>query len=239
MKGVLLAGGSGTRLHPLTKVTNKHLLPVGNDPMIIHSIKKLTNSDIRDIMVITGTEHMGDLIALLGSGKEYGCQITYRVQDSPDGIAGALSLCENFCQSDDFIVILGDNIFEDSLDKSIELFISSRDGFNSPFCLLNLTEADDPKRFGVPTLVDNKIVEIIEKPDKPKSNYCVTGVYLYDCNVFKFLKKIKKSNRGEFEITDVNNLYIKEGNAGYNIFTGWWTDAGTHESYQLANRLSS
>ena len=236
MKGVILAGGTGSRLLPLTRVTNKHLLPVGKKPMILHSVKKLTGIGIEDIIIITGIEHMGDMISLLGSGKNYGCNLTYRVQDDPDGIAGALLLCESFCGSEDMCVILGDNIFKDDLTNSLKAFSQIS---NNPKCLLSLSEVKDPKRFGVPTILEERIIEIIEKPNNPKSNYRVTGIYFYDKNVFKFIKKLAKSYRGEYEITDVNNFYIKEGFVQYNILKSWWTDAGTHESYQLANRYCS
>jgi glucose-1-phosphate thymidylyltransferase len=234
MKGVILAGGSGSRLFPLTKVTNKHLLPVGNLPMIMHSIEKLKEINIFDIMIVTGTEHMGDIVSLLGSGKEYGCQFTYKVQDQPDGIAGALYLSQDFICEDSLCVILGDNIFEDNLEKARELFEKSSDSFK---CLLNICEVKDPSRFGVPTMQEGKIIKIVEKPDIPESNYCVTGIYFYDKNVFRLIDKIKKSDRGEYEITDVNNLYLKNGIVKYNILKGWWTDAGEPDSYYRANSL--
>lgn len=236
MKGIILAGGTGSRLHPLTKVTNKHLLPVGDKPMILHSIEKLTKSSIHEIMIVTGTEHMGDMISLLGSGKSFNCNLTYKVQDTPDGIAGALLLCEDFASKNDVCVILGDNIFNETLAESIKTFYS----FDASVkCVLNILEVNDPSRFGVPTIKDNKIIKITEKPQKPQSNYCVTGIYLYDQNVFGFIRNLKKSARGEYEITDVNNCYIKEGIAKYNILQSWWTDAGTHESYQIANQKYS
>ena len=234
MKGIVLAGGTGSRLHPLTSVTNKHLLPVGRKPMIIHSVEKLVKSNITNIMIVTGTEYMGDMISLLGSGKDYKCEITYRVQDTPDGIAGALLLCEDFCGDSDFVVILGDNIFKNSLDKPMKKFKSISE---YPKCLLNLYSVEDPRRFGVPTISNGNIVKITEKPKNPDSEYCVTGVYFYDKNAFKFAKRLKKSDRDEYEITDVNNCYIQEGFVGYNILDSWWTDAGTHKSYQLANRF--
>ena len=234
MKGIILAGGTGSRLSPLTDVTNKHLLPVGRIPMIIHSVKKLVCEGIHDIMIITGIEHTGDMVSLLGSGNRFNCNFTYRIQDTPDGIAGALSLCENFASNESIIVILGDNIFSDSLYSSIEKFNMMKD---SPKCLLNLVSVNDPQRFGVPTIREGRVVEIVEKPKNPKSNVCVSGVYLYDNSVFDFIRKLKKSKRGEYEITDVNNFYVNEGSVEYTILRGWWTDAGTHESYQLANSL--
>jgi len=234
VKGIILAGGTGSRLSPLTDVTNKHLLPVGKKPMIVHSVEKLVSENISDIMIVTGTEHMGDMISLLGSGKRFNCNLTYRVQDEADGIAGALSLCENFSQGGPIIVILGDNIFSDSLHASIKKFNNIK---KSPKCSLSLIQVDDPGRFGVPLIKNEKIIKIIEKPEYPESNYCVTGIYLYDKNVFRFISQLRKSGRGEYEITDVNNSYIKEGHVGYTILNGWWTDAGTHESYHAANSL--
>jgi glucose-1-phosphate thymidylyltransferase len=236
MKGVILAGGTGSRLTPLTKVTNKHLLPIGRRPMIIHAVNKLVESGIDDIMVITGTEHMGDMITLLGSGHDYGCSFTFRVQDQPDGIAGALLLCESFAANDSILVILGDNIFEDDLKEIVEKF-ESRSSGSSPACLLCLKTVEDPHRFGVPEIINNSIVRIVEKPKEPPSNYCVTGIYVYDSNVFDFIRTLQKSDRGEYEITDVNNAYIKKGLAAAHVITGWWTDAGTHPSYHLANKL--
>jgi len=236
MKGIILAGGTGSRLSPLTNVTNKHLLPVGKKPMILHSIDKLVESGIKDIMIITGTEHMGDMISLLGSGNKWGCNLTYRVQDKPDGIAGALTLCENFCKDSDFVTILGDNIFNSSLRESIVQFKKIKE---TPKCLLNLCKVSDPSRFGVPTIENDKIVKVTEKPANPDSNFCVTGVYVYDRFAFNLIKNLKKSDRGEYEITDLNNLYIEKGTVGCRIFDSWWVDAGTHKSYQEANRLSS
>ena len=237
MKGVILAGGLGSRLDPLTKVTNKHLLPVGRFPMIVHVIKKIVESEINDIMIITGTEHMGDMITLLGSGKNYNCHITYRVQDKPDGIAGALLLCENFIRNEDIVVVLGDNIFKSNLKPIIKKFKNlKKEVEDKPICLLNLYKVKNPSRFGVPTIVKNKIIKITEKPKNPDTDYCVTGIYMYDKNVFDYIRQLSKSDRNEYEITDVNNLYVKNGFAGYNILCDWWTDAGTHSSYQLANR---
>ena len=241
MKGIILAGGTGSRLHPLTLVTNKHLLPVGNLPMILHSVSKLVKVGIQEIMVVTGTEHMGDIVSLLGSGKKHECNFTFKVQDQPDGIAGALKLCKNFANNHDVVVILGDNIFETDLQKSVSMFenTKSKISLDTPLCLLNLTEVEDPERFGVATIKNDKIVKIVEKPQKPESNFCVTGIYIYDNKVFDYIKNLKHSKRGELEISDVNNFYVKEGVATYNILEGWWTDAGTHDSYHLANRLFS
>jgi len=236
LKGVILAGGTGTRLSPLTNVTNKHLLPIGRQPMITHAVNKLVEAEIRDIMVITGTEHMGDMITLLGSGYDYECNFTFRVQDRPDGIAGALLLCESFAANDSLVVILGDNIFEDDLIGIIEKF-RSHPHDSLPHCLLCLKTVSDPRRFGVPEVVNDEIVRIIEKPKDPPSGYCVTGIYFYDSNVFRFIKKLQKSDRGEYEITDVNNMYVEQGTVSAHVMTGWWTDAGTHSSYHAANEL--
>ena len=236
MKGVILAGGTGSRLTPLTKVTNKHLLPIGKQPMMMHAVNKLVEAGIDDIMVITGTEHMGDMITLLGSGSEYNCNFTFRVQAQPDGIAGALLLCENFSANDSILVILGDNIFEDDLTEIIEKF-ESHSSNSSSKCLLCLKAVEDPHRFGVPEIVNESIVRIVEKPKDPLSNFCVTGIYVYDSSVFDFIRSLQKSDRDEYEITDVNNMYIKMGVAIAHVLPGWWTDAGTHSSYHLANKL--
>ena len=237
MKGIILAGGTGSRLMPLTKITNKHLLPVGKSPMIIHGINKLVESRINDIMIVTGTEHMGDMVTLLGSGKDFNCQITYKVQDEPDGIAGALKLCENFVGKESVAVILGDNIFEDSLAAVLKNFHRLQAEQIGPVSSFAVKEVEDPHRFGVAEIHNGKILSIEEKPKQPKSNYCITGIYVYDSNVFQFIKDLKKSNRGEYEVTDINNEYVKRNGATYTILNGWWTDAGTHESYYKANLL--
>ena len=232
MKGIILAGGTGSRLHPLTKVTNKHLLPIGDPPMIIHNVKKLVEASVTDIMIITGTEHMGDMISLLGSGSEYNCNFTFRVQDKPDGIGGALSLCKNFVGSDTCIVILGDNIFEDCLTDHISDFI--QDG---RACQLLLKKVPDPERYGVAIFDGDKVSQIEEKPDLPKSDYAITGIYMYDNKVFDIISTLVPSARGEYEITDINNAYIENNQMFYKIMNGWWTDAGTLKSYYKANRL--
>ena len=233
MKGILLCGGTGSRLHPLTKVTNKHLLPVGDKPMVLHSVDKLVEAGVKDIMIITGTEHMGDMISLLGSGAEYGCGFTFRVQDQPDGIGGALKLCEGFVGDDNCIVILGDNIFQASLKDSVENFVE-----NNKKCQLFLKRVPDPQRYGVATLEGENVVEIEEKPSNPKSDHAITGIYIYDNEVFNILNILEPSARGEYEITDVNNAYIERGSMSYAILEGWWTDAGTHPSYHKANMLA-
>ena len=229
MKGIILAGGTGSRLSPLTKVTNKHLLPVGEKPMILHAVDKLVNANVTNIMIVTGTEHMGDMVNLLGSGQEFGCGFTFRVQDQPDGIAGALKLCRDFVGDDSCVVILGDNIFECDLNAKLFDFT---DG-----CRLFLKKVKDPQRYGVPVFGNEKIIKIEEKPQNPKSDYAVTGIYVYDNNVFDVIDILKPSDRGELEITDVNNHYISEGLVSHSILEGWWTDAGTHESYRYANLI--
>lgn len=233
MKGIILAGGTGSRLFPLTKVTNKHLLPIGKYPMIYHLIAKLKQADIKDIMIISGKEHMGSVVNLLGSGHEFGVRFTFRIQDRPGGIAQALGLCEEFVGKDKCVVLLGDNIFEDNIHEYVKSFENQRKGSK-----VLLKEVDNPKRYGVPQLNRNKVIKIEEKPDNPKSNYCVTGIYMYDNRVFDVIKNLKPSNRGELEITDVNNWYISENSLTYDILKGWWTDAGTFSSFMNANILT-
>lgn len=234
MKGIVLAGGTGSRLWPLTKVTNKHLLPVGNEPMIFHPIKKLLEAGIHDILIVTGTEHMGDVVGLLGSGKEFNCEFTYRVQDQAGGIAQALGLARNFVGNERMVVILGDNIFEDSIARFIELFSEQPNGAR-----ILLKEVNDPQRYGVAVFDENNytITGIQEKPDKPKSNCAVTGIYAYDSSVFDIIRDLKPSSRNEIEITDVNNEYIARQQMKFSSLLGWWTDAGTHESLRLASKL--
>ncbi|MFO7847987.1 MAG: sugar phosphate nucleotidyltransferase [Balneolaceae bacterium] len=231
MKGIVLAGGTGSRLYPLTKVTNKHLLPVGKKPMIYYPIEKLVGAGIDEILIVTGTEHMGDVVNLLGSGKEFGCRFTYKVQDEAGGIAQALGLAENFTGIDPMTVILGDNIFEASLEKALENYPGTGGQ-------ILLQKVDDPERFGVAELEGDRIAGIEEKPDQPKSDYAVTGIYMFDSAVFELIKTLKPSSRGELEITDVNNHYIQQGEMKFSILDGWWTDAGTPESYKIANRLA-
>lgn len=233
MKGVILAGGTGSRLFPLTKVTNKHLLPVGKVPMILHPIKKLVEAGVREILIVTGVEHMGDVVNLLGSGKEYNCEFTYKVQDEAGGIAQALGLAKAFCKNDKVIVILGDNIFTDSLSVFASEFERQKRGAK-----ILLKEVPDPHRFGVPEISSNRIVDIQEKPTSPKSTYAVTGIYFYDYEVFEVVETLKPSKRGELEITDVNNYYVREGVMSYDVLKGHWTDAGTFESLMNANRIA-
>ncbi len=232
MRGVILAGGTGSRLFPLTKVTNKHLLPVGNQPMLFHSVYKLTEAGITDILIVTGVDHMGDIVSSLGSGRDFGCRFTYRVQDEAGGIAQALDLARDFCRDEKFVVILGDNIFEDSLVPYIRSFETQENG-----CRLLLIEVEDPQRFGVAELNGNHIVSIEEKPKHPKSAYAVTGIYMYDQNAFGFVDSCEPSARGELEITDVNNQYVRAGLCQFDVLKGWWTDAGTFVSLRRANEL--
>lgn len=233
MKGIVLAGGTGSRLFPLTKVTNKHLLPVGQYPMIYHPIFKMKNAGIREILIVTGKDHMGDVVNLLGSGYDFGMEFTYRVQDQPGGIAQALGLAEQFVGDDLCTVILGDNIFDDKITDSVKDFIAQGKGAK-----ILLKQVEDPQRYGVAELQGSNILSIEEKPQAPKSNFCVTGIYMYDSRVFNIIKTLKPSGRGELEITDVNNAYIAEGTLTYGILSGWWTDAGTFESLLKANELA-
>ncbi|WDM21573.1 sugar phosphate nucleotidyltransferase [Paenibacillus polymyxa] len=233
MKGIILAGGTGSRLFPLTKVTNKHLLPVGKYPMIFHSIYKLKKADITDILIVTGKEHMGDVVNLLGSGRDIGVTFTYKVQDEAGGIAQALDLAEHFVGKDQMVVILGDNVFEDDISPFVQNFREQDAGAK-----LLLQKVHDPQRFGVAELHEERIVSIEEKPQLPKSDYAVTGIYMFDHNVFNIVKTLKPSTRGELEITDVNNAYIANGTLTYDILQGWWTDAGTHTSLARANELA-
>lgn len=232
MKAVILAGGTGTRLHPLTKVTNKHLLPVGRYPMIYHPIAKIKQAGITKVAIITGTEHLGALTELLGSGNQWGLDFTYRVQDQPGGIAHALSFAEDFAAGEPILVVLGDNIFSADLGPYIEAFPGPNVGAK-----LFLAKVDHPERFGVPHFVDGKITGIVEKPAEPPSEYAVTGIYLYDSRVFEFIRRLEPSARGELEITDVNNLYIQQGLLTYEILPGFWTDAGTMGSLYKACEL--
>jgi len=250
MKGVVLAGGTGSRLLPLTKVLNKHCLPVGKYPMIYHPLHTLKKGGVSDVMIITGKEHMGTLVNQLGSGCDFGMNFTYRIQDNADGIAGALKLCEDFVRSGPsscFVTILGDNIYEDELDfqgtNIGDDFVYSskeRKGRKIPSCKLFLKKVHDPNRFGVVKLKSeygNKVVKIVEKPSSFISNLIVTGCYVYDSNVWNILDNLKVSERNEFEITDVNNWYVENGIVLYKYLKKNWTDAGTHESIIKANQL--
>lgn len=233
MKGIILAGGTGSRLYPLTKVTNKHLLPVGKYPMIFHSINKLKQAGIYNILIVTGKEHMGAVVNLLGSGREIGVEFTFKVQDEAGGIAQALDLAEQFVGDDQMVVILGDNVFADDIAPYVRNFREQKTGAK-----ILLQEVHDPQRYGVAELDGNRIISIEEKPKQPKSNLAVTGIYMFDANVFDIIKTLKPSGRGELEITDVNNAYIERNELTYDVLQGWWTDAGTHASWVKANELS-
>jgi len=232
LKGVVLAGGTGSRLMPLTKVTNKHLLPIGQKPMIYYPIAKLTSAGIEQILIVTGVEHMGDVVSLLGSGREFGCQFTYKVQDEAGGIAQALGLAEDFAHGQPLAVILGDNIFENSLKDFADKFVAQKTGAR-----VLLKQVPDPQRFGVAQISDGKVINIEEKPKEPGSDYAIIGIYFYDASVFDIIRMLKPSARGELEITDVNNAYITKSQLAYDILEGWWTDAGTFESLSRANEL--
>lgn len=234
MKGVILAGGNGTRLMPLTKSVNKHLLPIGGKPMLQHCVEKFTEAGIDDIMVVTGGEHLGGIAEFLGGGKGFGCRFTFRVQEEAGGIAQALGLAEGFVGGDSVCVLLGDNIFKDSFSWILEAY-NQRCGISRAMVVLK--KVNDPQRFGVAELDGGVIVKIVEKPKNPQGNLAVTGIYFYDRRVFDIVKTLKPSGRGELEITDVNNWYIRNSRMRHVTLKGWWTDAGTHESYRLANKL--
>jgi glucose-1-phosphate thymidylyltransferase len=234
IKGVVLAGGTGSRLFPLTKVTNKHLLPVGMAPMIWHPLWKLRQAGISEILIVTGTEHMGDIVRCLGSGKDFGCRFTYKVQDEAGGIAQALGLAENFAGGSQICVILGDNIFQDELREDAEVFRRQDRGAR-----ILLKPVQDPQRFGVADVQGDRVVGIVEKPAVPKSNLAVTGIYFYDDQVFNIIRTLNPSGRGELEITDVNNAYIQKGQLSYGTFQGWWSDAGTFPSLAIASELAT
>lgn len=233
MKGIILAGGTGSRLYPLTQAMNKHLLPVGRYPMIIHAINKLKRANIEEILLVSGREHLGSMIHLLGSGQEWGISLTYKVQDQPAGIAQALGLAESFANGKPITVILGDNVFSDDILPYVMNFRNQAKGAK-----VLLKEVKDPERYGVAMITGNKIVSIEEKPHKPKSRYAVTGIYMYDNQVFDIIKTIKPSGRGELEITDVNHAYLERGQLTFDFLHGWWIDAGTHDSFFLANQLA-
>jgi glucose-1-phosphate thymidylyltransferase len=233
MKGVVLAGGLGTRLHPLTKVTNKHLLPVYNRPMIYYPIQTLVNAGIHEILIVTGGNNAGDFLRLLGNGKEFGLKhLGYTYQEGEGGIADALRLAEYFAEGEPVCVVLGDNIIEGNVLRAAQAFRKQKVGAK-----ILLKEVKDPQRFGVPVLEGDRVVKIEEKPANPRSTYAVTGIYFYDSQVFEIIKTLKPSGRGELEITDVNNAYIQAGQLTWDVLEGWWTDAGTIESLLLANQL--
>jgi glucose-1-phosphate thymidylyltransferase len=232
MRGIILAGGKGTRLGELTKVTNKHLLPVGPYPMVYHPLKKLTGAGIAEILLVSGTEHMGDFVELLGSGRQHQCRLTYRVQDEAGGIAQALGLAEVFCTGQRCAVILGDNIFYDPLRPLLAEAERHPD-----FAWVGLKKVPDPSRYGVAELKGRHVVSLEEKPARPRSDFAVVGIYVYPPDVFDVIETLKPSGRGELEITDVNRFYLTQQRLGYSLLEGYWTDAGTIDSLAHANEL--
>ncbi len=233
IKGVILAGGLGTRLYPLTKITNKHLLPIYDKPMIYYPIQTLVDAGIRDILIVTGGNHAGEFLRLLGRGNHFGLShINYTYQEGEGGIAQALGLAEHFVGKDRVAVILGDNIIEKSIKSAVDEFMEQPDGAK-----IMIKKVHDPERFGVVEFRGKKMKRIVEKPKNPKSNYIVTGIYMYDNNVFDIVRKLKPSRRGELEITDVNNEYIRRGNLTASVLEGWWTDSGTFDSLLKASNL--
>ncbi|MGV8078843.1 MAG: sugar phosphate nucleotidyltransferase [Syntrophales bacterium] len=233
MKGIVLAGGLGTRMYPLTKVTNKHLLPVYNEPMIYYPIKALVNAGIDEILIVTGGGNSGDFLRLLGNGKDFGLKhINYTYQEGEGGIAAALSLAEYFADEDRIVVILGDNIIEKNICRAVQAFREQKEGAR-----ILLKEVSDPQRFGVPVFEGDRIIRVEEKPVNPASSYAVIGIYMYDHRVFDFIKNLKPSQRGELEITDVNNFYIRDGKMEWDVLDGWWSDAGTFESLLYASNM--
>jgi glucose-1-phosphate thymidylyltransferase len=229
MKGVILAGGTGSRMYPLTKVTNKHLLPVYDKPMIFYPLQTLVNAGIREIMIVSGRGHAGHFLELLGSGIEFGVQLTYEIQEKAGGIAEALGLAESWADENPVAVILGDNIFQDSIQSDATSFQKGAKIF--------LKEVPDAQRFGVAEINGDRVISIEEKPKKPKSTYAVTGLYLYAPDVFSVIKTLKPSGRGELEITDVNNAYIERGEMQFSLLKGFWSDAGTFDSLLRAGLL--
>jgi glucose-1-phosphate thymidylyltransferase len=233
MKGVVLAGGAGSRLYPITRVTNKHLLPVYDKPMVHYPIQTLVNSGIDQILLVTGGKNAGEFLRLLGNGRDFGLKhLHYTYQEGEGGIADALGLAEHFADGDSICVVLGDNIIENNICGAVEAFKSQKHGAK-----ILLKEVPDAQRFGVAEIQGGRVMGIEEKPRSPKSNYAVIGIYLYDFGVFQKIRRLKPSGRGELEITDVNNFYIQEGTLTYDILDGWWTDAGTFESLLRANNL--
>ena len=233
MKGVILAGGLGTRLLPLTRITNKHLLPVFDRPMIYYPLQALINAGIRDILIVTGGAHAGDFLRLLGNGKDFGLErLHYAYQEGEGGIAAALALAEHFAEGDRICVVLGDNIIEGSIVGAVRRFARQPRGAR-----VILKEVPDAERFGVAEIRDGRVVSIVEKPKRPKSGYAVTGIYLYDRQVFDVCRTLEPSGRGELEITDVNNWYLRRGQLSCEILDGWWTDAGTMLSLHRAGNL--
>ena len=234
MKGVVLAGGTGSRLYPLTKITNKHLLPIYDKPMIYYPIQTLVNAGIEDIMIVTGGNNAGDFLRLLGNGREFGLKrLHYTYQERPGGIAHALSLAEDFADGDKIVLILGDNIIEGNIRKAVDDFRRQERGAK-----VLLKEVENPQSYGVAEIREGRIIRIEEKPEHPKTNYAVIGIYMYDNRVFDIIRTLKPSARGELEITDVNNKYVEWGEMTYEFLEGWWADAGESIDYYLkANNL--
>jgi len=233
LRGVILAGGLGKRLDPLTRITNKHLLPVYDKPMIYYPIQTLVDAGIRDILLVTGGNNAGEFLRLLGNGSEFGLNhINYTYQRGEGGIAEALNLARHFAQGSKLVVILGDNLIEKSIKKYVDDFTAQPGGAK-----ILLKKVPDPQRFGVAKIKGNRIVDIREKPRKPASDLAVTGIYMYDTKIFDIIKPLKPSKRGELEITDVNNEYIRRGEMTFDVLDGWWTDCGTFESLFRANKL--
>lgn len=233
MKGVVLAGGTGSRLNPLTRVTNKHLLPVYDKPMVWYPIQTLVNAGIHEILLVTGGKNSGDFLRLLGNGKDFGLKhLDYTYQEGEGGIADALGLAEYFASGEPICVVLGDNIIENNICEAVQAYKKQNRGAR-----ILLKEVPNAQRFGVAEIQGDRVVGIEEKPAVPKSNYAVIGIYFYDATVFQKIRRLKPSGRGELEITDVNNFYIEEGAMSFDILEGWWTDAGTFESLLLANNL--
>lgn len=234
IKGIILAGGTGTRLLPATKVTNKHLLPIYTKPMIYYPLETLVKAGISEVMIVTGGNNPGDFLRLLGNGKNFGLkELQYAYQEGSGGIAEALGLSEDFADHSKLVVILGDNIFEDNIKDAVRRFQKQKNGAR-----IFLKEVPDAERFGVAEIKDGKVIGIEEKPKIPKTNLAVTGIYMYDHHVYDVIKTLKPSERGELEITDVNNHYIREGTMQYEILKGWWTDAGIPETLYRANTLA-
>ena len=234
MRGVVLAGGSGSRLLPLTRTINKHLLPVGQQPMIYYPVQALARAGIEDILVVTGVDHIGDIVSQLRSGEDHGCRFTYRVQERPLGIADALALAEDFAQGSPVVVVLGDNIFDAPLRPHIDAFLAA-----GAAAQIHLHRVKDPHRFGCPRFEDDALVEIIEKPLAPPSPYAVTGIYIFDAQVYGYIAQLTPSARGELEISDINNRYLAAGTLRHAELGGDWTDAGTHASLVRANQMVS
>ena len=233
MKGIVLAGGLGTRLRPLTAVTNKHLLPVYDKPMVYYPIQTLVNAGINDIMIVTGGNSAGDFLKLLKNGKDFGLKhLNYTYQEGEGGIAAALDLCEDFAEGGPVCVVLGDNIIERNITKAVRAYRHQGGGAK-----ILLKQVPDPQRFGVPELDGRRVVRIEEKPKQPKSDYAVIGIYMYDAEVFNIIRPLERSARGELEITDVNNAYIERDEMTWDILEGWWTDAGTFESLLRASNM--